>query len=1161
MRSKRIPSANRRKRIGFTLLEILVVLGLMALLVGLSVRQIASTLASSRLQEAVDRAKIIDVYKGRYLTENRGEAQTAWASAPDDEAKYALIRHLIPNAPLLLGDGTTSGHFSPKGYQIHLNGISSASTVTRLADGESVTPHVPGVLTYTVDVFSQNTSMGLVFGGGGYHHGENVTVTAQPTSGHLFVRWEENGTPVSLDATYTFILTSNRTLTAKFMTAPVGTRSLTVNKNSSFAGSVTPSSGSYPYGDSVSLVASPNINYVFDHWSGDIGDANPRAPAITVVMDQDRVVQANFVRVSVRLDVVANNPSYGSVSGGGDYPSGHSVSVVATPYPGFRFIRWMEGMTPLSTSPIFSYTVNDNTTLTAEFDVEPSTGVTAGSYGNASNVPRLTIDAQGRVLSAENIQIQIHRDNVDGLGTLAQQNANNVNITGGTIMGVSFPNVGLTGSTITASTINGSTINSSNIGMTDPGNGRFVELFLEQRFRIQGNSTLSGYGGVEMVNEAGYGLKIASARYGFMDSTGTIPRFTIDNSGHGMFYSSFDFNGRTRVKDTFEITNTAGPQKLIMGNQDSAGTNTPTILTAANGALEIGTGNSWAAGGGGFTSRFYFGPDGRMGIGTLTPSQKLDVQGNARIAGNVHANEYYSPFVGMNSGNAGDPYSWGYQEKGEWTFPYPDLVMGYHTGMKFGANKAYGGMRFYADHPTLNPAKLFSIGEYDDHVRVTNNLYVGGSLVLSNQGSGSGIDADLLDGYNTSKDGTPDTVVVRDSYGNLSGYYGYFHYLNMDHPVSYRPSDTVFYSSDDNFVRKNNAEGFRAALNVPTRTGDGASGTWPINVTGSAGSVHWDAVSSKPSRGDYWGRNNIVVEMLSWRQNGNGHVVFDASSGYSPDGTALAGGNVNAQVPWSAYYPTLMGWNGSATYGVRVDSARVADWASTVGSISYSQVTGALGFTPVNKAGDTITGELAVGGTFTLGTNIWHRSTDGYVRYYFGHAGRTYFRAYDGYSFQNSSGSDVVQINNAGQISAVSINTTSARRFKEDIQSTDAHAVHEKVLNLRPVTYRWKEGMGKGGDDFGFIAEEVNEYFPEIIGRGDDGEISGMDYSRLTAALVDSVKVLSKENGEMKLQIDKLMRKVENEKKESDIVQYILIAALIFAFAISPSGRGKPNNR
>jgi hypothetical protein len=75
-----------------------------------------------------------------------------------------------------------------------------------------------------------------------------------------------------------------------------------------------------------------------------------------------------------------------------------------------------------------------------------------------------------------------------------------------------------------------------------------------------------------------------------------------------------------------------------------------------------------------------------------------------------------------------------------------------------------------------------------------------------------------------------------------------------------------------------------------------------------------------------------VVGQLAWKNYGNGHTIFDASQGTSPSGSSV--NNTNAATPWSAAYPTLMGWNGSSTYGVRVDSARVADSATTAGSIT-----------------------------------------------------------------------------------------------------------------------------------------------------------------------------------------------------------------------------------
>jgi Chaperone of endosialidase len=120
----------------------------------------------------------------------------------------------------------------------------------------------------------------------------------------------------------------------------------------------------------------------------------------------------------------------------------------------------------------------------------------------------------------------------------------------------------------------------------------------------------------------------------------------------------------------------------------------------------------------------------------------------------------------------------------------------------------------------------------------------------------------------------------------------------------------------------------------PTLTGGNASGTWPINISGNAAtattagsvsSVAWANITGKPARGTWASTdaNAVVMGQLTWRAHGSGHTIFDASAGVSPDGGAVNASN--SQVAWTGTYPTLMGWNGTNTYGARVDSARNAD--------------------------------------------------------------------------------------------------------------------------------------------------------------------------------------------------------------------------------------------
>ena len=79
------------------------------------------------------------------------------------------------------------------------------------------------------------------------------------------------------------------------------------------------------------------------------------------------------------------------------------------------------------------------------------------------------------------------------------------------------------------------------------------------------------------------------------------------------------------------------------------------------------------------------------------------------------------PTSTQNAQNGGN-YHFGYQYQGAWSPPYPDLVLGYHTGMRIGGYYGYGGTRIYADHPHRTTSILFSVGNGDTHVRATNKF-------------------------------------------------------------------------------------------------------------------------------------------------------------------------------------------------------------------------------------------------------------------------------------------------------------------------------------------------------------------------------------------------------------------------------------------------------
>jgi hypothetical protein len=65
---------------------------------------------------------------------------------------------------------------------------------------------------------------------------------------------------------------------------------------------------------------------------------------------------------------------------------------------------------------------------------------------------------------------------------------------------------------------------------------------------------------------------------------------------------------------------------------------------------------------------------------------------------------------------------------------YSKLTLAWHTGIRIGANDAYGGTRFYDDSPDISGAAvILNVGVGNTNVGVVNNLTVGGDILVDNE--------------------------------------------------------------------------------------------------------------------------------------------------------------------------------------------------------------------------------------------------------------------------------------------------------------------------------------------------------------------------------------------------------------------------------------------
>ena len=74
---------------------------------------------------------------------------------------------------------------------------------------------------------------------------------------------------------------------------------------------------------------------------------------------------------SYTIAVSANPTNGGTVTGGGTYNQGQSCTVTATANSGFTFTNWTENGSVVSTQASYTFTVNSNRTLVANFQAQP----------------------------------------------------------------------------------------------------------------------------------------------------------------------------------------------------------------------------------------------------------------------------------------------------------------------------------------------------------------------------------------------------------------------------------------------------------------------------------------------------------------------------------------------------------------------------------------------------------------------------------------------------------------------------------------------------------------------------------------------------------------------------------------------------------------------
>ena len=255
--------------------------------------------------------------------------------------------------------------------------------------------------TYTITVTANPAEYGTVNGGGNYTHGQTVTLNAIANTNYSFVNWTENGTIVSTAAEYSFTATENRTLVANFATI---TYTITASANPTEGGTVN-GSGNYASGQTVNLNAVANTGYNFTNWTED-GSVVSTNAVYSFTAAANRTLIANFELANYTISAVANPAAGGTINGAGSYTYGQTATLTATANTGYQFVNWTDGNAAVSDEATYSFTVNGNRNLVANFQINtytitananPAAGGTVNGAGDYTHGQTVTLTATASI--------------------------------------------------------------------------------------------------------------------------------------------------------------------------------------------------------------------------------------------------------------------------------------------------------------------------------------------------------------------------------------------------------------------------------------------------------------------------------------------------------------------------------------------------------------------------------------------------------------------------------------------------------------------------------------------------------------------------------------------------------------------------------------------
>jgi hypothetical protein len=326
------------------------------------------------------------------------------------------------------------------------------------------------------------------------------------------------------------------------------------------------------------------------------------------------------------------------------------------------------------------------------------------------------------------------------------------------------------------------------------------------------------------------------------------------------------------------------------------------------------------------------------------------------------------------------------------------------------------------------------------------------------------------------------------------------------------------YASQDGYIRYYSVANFRQVIDVPTRTGGNASGTWGINITGVSVAVQSGTITNLNAAWTLPG-TSISNAMYLYRYDSsatNKPVTFDNANWLMNIYSHPSGGT-------ASYGHQLAGADNDTMYFRNVLNGNFGNWRTIFHSGNGNlQAITTVGNTTSNSISITNPGNLSFGSQTRQMVSLWGTEygigVQSLTTYFRTGSSFAWYRlgSHNNTQFSPGSGGAVVMtldgssnLSVTGSVTATNFITTSDIRLKSNIVKIE-NAL-DKLSKISSYEY-----LKNGDKEAGFIAQEVQEILPYAVFNNKEGYLTMSDRPILA--------YIHKAILELKEEIDKLKK-------------------------------------